>query len=158
MSCWLRSKFITGWKNYTAYFPVVLLLQKKFGIFLSCLAYSETQFGIFCLCGLGNTGGLGLEPMIFTGGEAGPGVGIMIKHWTRGAGAGVKFSLYRSRRIAFIKLKVYSDRLIVRLIPVKAGAYPMFNWCITGIFFKLCEYVSYWNFYVCAVFCFKRYS
>ena len=29
--------------------------EKKFDIILSCLAYSETQFGIFCLCGLGNT-------------------------------------------------------------------------------------------------------
>jgi len=36
-------------------FSRCFLLRKKFGIFLSCLVYSETQFGIFCHCGLGNT-------------------------------------------------------------------------------------------------------
>jgi len=38
-------------------FQVFFVAEKIWHIllFLSCLAYSETQFGGFCLCGLGNT-------------------------------------------------------------------------------------------------------
>jgi len=39
----------------TAYFSGVFCNEKNFSIILSCLVYSEMQFGIFCLCGLGNT-------------------------------------------------------------------------------------------------------
>jgi len=34
-------------KKFTAYFPGDFCTKTKFGIFLCCLAYSETQFGIF---------------------------------------------------------------------------------------------------------------
>jgi len=33
----------------------VFFYEKEFGVILSCLAYSETHFSIFCLFGLGNT-------------------------------------------------------------------------------------------------------
>jgi len=39
-------------KFYCQFFRCFLLRK----IFSSCLAYSETQFGIFCLCTLANTG------------------------------------------------------------------------------------------------------
>jgi len=32
-----------------------VFVTKLFGVFLYCLAYFETQFGICCLCGFGNT-------------------------------------------------------------------------------------------------------
>jgi len=42
-------------KKILPIFRVYFCCEKKFGIFLSSLAFFETQFGIFCLCGLGNT-------------------------------------------------------------------------------------------------------
>jgi len=55
MNWWLCSKLYNKVKNFTASFSVVFFVTKKIGIFSHCLAYSETQFGIFCFCELGNT-------------------------------------------------------------------------------------------------------
>ena len=66
--------FIIVWKNFAVYFPGVVLLRKKFGIFLSFLAYSETIFGIFSLGALGNTAALCytyLSPQMRNGAKAG---------------------------------------------------------------------------------------
>ena len=51
----LSSKVYNRVKNLYCLFSRCFFVMTKFGIFVSCLAYSETLFGIFCLRGLGNT-------------------------------------------------------------------------------------------------------
>ena len=56
MNCRLCGKLHNRVKKFYCLFFSCFRVTNKIGVFLPCLAYLETQFGIFCVSGLGNTG------------------------------------------------------------------------------------------------------